>query len=110
MKRDPRFQDSLASVNKIASDIGGIANSNSSNNLSGMDGDVSGTGLANNNVDSAAVDSNDKFFSLGDDDESVMTPPMQNSPTKEGFQSVELGEIYRSTLGTRTLRGLKVWC
>ena len=41
----------------------------------------------------------DSFFSLGDDDESVMTPPQQASPTKEsapttltnnGFESVDL--------------------
>ncbi len=119
VKRDPRFQNSLASVNKIASDtlsnLGAGAKDGSQAgdaSASALDAFSSSSGLANNNVTDL-----DKYFSLGDDDESAMTPPPPPPPPASGesdreqsgspaklpvqqhggagageFQSVELGE------------------
>ncbi len=129
MKKDPRFQNSLASVNKIANDtisnLGGTKERSGSRESLTSDAVASSaaTGLSNS---AAVVDlsGHDKYFSLGDDDESLMTPPQQHaSPVRkapadagpeqqqqqqqhaddmgagaaggaEGFQSVELGRFF----------------
>lgn len=88
VKKDPRFQNSLASVNKLAQDTFSTLNTKPSNVTSNHPSN-------NNNTTSSTLGddlsfsgglvrgNNDHFFSIADDDESLMTPPNQSSPVKE---------------------------
>ena len=97
VKKDPRFQNSLASVNKFTQETLSTLNrekSGSRESLQSNDPINSSHNVfetANNNLMN-----NDQFFSLGEDDDSVLTtPPMESTPTKgngnsPGFEAVEL--------------------
>lgn len=121
VKKDPRFQNSLASVNKLAQDTLSTLNREKSGSRESLQSTTSQEKFGNSHpTGNNNLLSNDQFFSLADDEDSVLTPPPLDSsndatlspiemstPTKSGFEPVELGHpngtrARRSSSGSMT--------